>query len=220
MNTSTFRYSGLVHTKSIGVVPSVDKKGVIFVYKKAKKAVSNSMVCDTLRKRFHDDLLFWIKGWPRPLSTRLNTFRPLLTRFQHDSKLTKLFFICRTNQRKAPGASSSRRDRNALWRRSRTSSRPRSTDPTSSKLLFAARAPFTDRRRRSQPRRAKSQPRRSPNKLKRARFVFTRNFFNKTNIQRIETKNDCEVFFIYCPDRGFIWFQNLKLNILIKFDFI
>lgn len=40
MNTSTFRYSGLVHTKSIGVVPSVDKKGVIFVYKKAKKAVS------------------------------------------------------------------------------------------------------------------------------------------------------------------------------------
>jgi hypothetical protein len=40
MNTSTFRYSGLVHTKSVGVVPSVDKKGVIFVYKKAKKAVS------------------------------------------------------------------------------------------------------------------------------------------------------------------------------------
>lgn len=40
MNTSTFRYSGLVHTKSIGIVPSVDKKGVIFVYKKAKKAVS------------------------------------------------------------------------------------------------------------------------------------------------------------------------------------
>lgn len=40
MNTSTFRYSGLVHTKSIGIVPSVDKKGVIFVYKKAKKVVS------------------------------------------------------------------------------------------------------------------------------------------------------------------------------------
>jgi large subunit ribosomal protein L28e len=40
MNVSTFRYSGLVHTKSVGVVPSVDKKGVIFVYKKAKKSVS------------------------------------------------------------------------------------------------------------------------------------------------------------------------------------
>lgn len=40
MNVSSFRYSGLVHTKSIGIVPSVDKKGVIFVYKKAKKAVS------------------------------------------------------------------------------------------------------------------------------------------------------------------------------------
>ncbi|CRK96355.1 CLUMA_CG009772, isoform A [Clunio marinus] len=38
MNVSTFRYSGLVHTKSLGVVPSVDKKGVILVYKKAKKA--------------------------------------------------------------------------------------------------------------------------------------------------------------------------------------
>ncbi|CAO1307313.1 unnamed protein product [Diamesa hyperborea] len=37
LNVSTFRYSGLVHTKSIGIVPSVDKKGVIFVYKKNKK---------------------------------------------------------------------------------------------------------------------------------------------------------------------------------------
>lgn len=43
MNVSSFRYSGLVHTKAIGVTPSVDKKGVIFVYKKAKKAVSISI---------------------------------------------------------------------------------------------------------------------------------------------------------------------------------
>lgn len=40
MNVSSFRYSGLVHTKSVGVAPSVDKKGVIFVYKKNKKIVS------------------------------------------------------------------------------------------------------------------------------------------------------------------------------------
>jgi large subunit ribosomal protein L28e len=48
MNTSTFRYSGLVHTKSIGVTPSVDKKGVIFVYKKAKKYVSVAYVTNPL----------------------------------------------------------------------------------------------------------------------------------------------------------------------------
>ena len=42
LNVSTFRYSGLVHTKSIGIEPSVDKKGVIFVYKKNKMIVSNN----------------------------------------------------------------------------------------------------------------------------------------------------------------------------------
>ncbi|XP_070500989.1 large ribosomal subunit protein eL28 [Chironomus tepperi] len=37
MNVSTFRYSGIVHPHTIGITPSVDKKGVIFAYKKAKK---------------------------------------------------------------------------------------------------------------------------------------------------------------------------------------
>lgn len=40
MNVSTFRYSGLVHPHTIGINPSVDKKGVIFAYKKHKKLVS------------------------------------------------------------------------------------------------------------------------------------------------------------------------------------
>lgn len=40
MNVSSFRYSGLVHSRSIGVTPSVDKKGIIFAYKKPKKMVS------------------------------------------------------------------------------------------------------------------------------------------------------------------------------------
>jgi hypothetical protein len=52
MNVSTFRYSGLVHTKSIGVVPSVDKKGVIFVYKKAKKSVSIKTPFESLSRAF------------------------------------------------------------------------------------------------------------------------------------------------------------------------
>ena len=39
MNVSTFRYSGIVHPHTIGITPSVDKKGVIFAYKKAKKMV-------------------------------------------------------------------------------------------------------------------------------------------------------------------------------------
>lgn len=50
MNVSSFRYSGLVHTKAVGVTPSVDKKGVIFVYKKAKKAVS---ICERFYKEYH-----------------------------------------------------------------------------------------------------------------------------------------------------------------------
>ncbi|KAG5676376.1 hypothetical protein PVAND_006217 [Polypedilum vanderplanki] len=37
MNVSTFRYSGLVHPHAIGITPSVDKKGIIFSYKKPKK---------------------------------------------------------------------------------------------------------------------------------------------------------------------------------------
>lgn len=56
MNTSTFRYSGLVHTKAIGIEPSVDKKGVIFVYKKAKKAVSKQHIINTCC--FHDEAQF------------------------------------------------------------------------------------------------------------------------------------------------------------------
>lgn len=39
MNVSSFRYSGIVHPHAIGITPSVDKKGVIFAYKKAKKMV-------------------------------------------------------------------------------------------------------------------------------------------------------------------------------------
>ncbi|CAM6031907.1 unnamed protein product, partial [Sphagnum compactum] len=35
-NLSSFRYSGLVHKKSIGVVPAADKKGFTLEYKKAK----------------------------------------------------------------------------------------------------------------------------------------------------------------------------------------
>lgn len=40
MNVSTFRYSGIVHPHTIGITPSVDKKGIIFAYKKPKKMVS------------------------------------------------------------------------------------------------------------------------------------------------------------------------------------
>lgn len=36
MNVSSFRYSGLVHKKTVGIVPAADKKGFTLVYKKRK----------------------------------------------------------------------------------------------------------------------------------------------------------------------------------------
>ncbi|XP_067612881.1 large ribosomal subunit protein eL28 isoform X2 [Eurosta solidaginis] len=37
-NVSSFRYSGLVHKKAVGVVPAADKKGFTVVLKKGKYA--------------------------------------------------------------------------------------------------------------------------------------------------------------------------------------
>ena len=37
-NVSSYRYSGLVHKKTVGVVPSVDQKGFVVVLKKGKNA--------------------------------------------------------------------------------------------------------------------------------------------------------------------------------------
>jgi large subunit ribosomal protein L28e len=39
-NLSSFRYSGLIHTKSVGVVAAPDNKGFTVVYKKSRTAVS------------------------------------------------------------------------------------------------------------------------------------------------------------------------------------
>ncbi|XP_044734130.1 60S ribosomal protein L28 [Chrysoperla carnea] len=36
-NLSSFRYNGLIHRKTVGVVPAPDKKGFTVVYKRAKK---------------------------------------------------------------------------------------------------------------------------------------------------------------------------------------
>jgi Ribosomal L28e protein family. len=39
-NLSSFRYSGLVHKKSVGVVAAPDTKGFTVVYKKSRASVS------------------------------------------------------------------------------------------------------------------------------------------------------------------------------------
>jgi hypothetical protein len=39
-NLSSFRYSGLIHKKSVGVVAAPDNKGFTVVYKKSKASVS------------------------------------------------------------------------------------------------------------------------------------------------------------------------------------
>ncbi|KAK3919852.1 60S ribosomal protein L28 [Frankliniella fusca] len=36
LNLNSYRYNGLVHKKSVGIVPAADKKGFTVVYKKAK----------------------------------------------------------------------------------------------------------------------------------------------------------------------------------------
>lgn len=41
-NLSSYRYSGLVHKKTLGVVPAADKKGFTVVLKKAKYQVSSA----------------------------------------------------------------------------------------------------------------------------------------------------------------------------------
>lgn len=38
-NLSTFKYSGLVHKKTLGIIPATDKKGFTVVYKKRKYQV-------------------------------------------------------------------------------------------------------------------------------------------------------------------------------------
>lgn len=40
LNLNSYRYNGIVHKKSIGIVPAADKKGFTVVYKKAKASVS------------------------------------------------------------------------------------------------------------------------------------------------------------------------------------
>ena len=39
-NLSSFRYNGLIHKKSVGVIAAPDNKGFTVVYKKAKESVS------------------------------------------------------------------------------------------------------------------------------------------------------------------------------------
>ena len=39
LNLNSYRYNGLVHKKSVGIVPAADKKGFTVVYKKAKAHV-------------------------------------------------------------------------------------------------------------------------------------------------------------------------------------
>lgn len=43
-NLSSYRYNGLIHKKSIGIIDAPDKKGFTVVYKKASKHVSNSIL--------------------------------------------------------------------------------------------------------------------------------------------------------------------------------
>lgn len=61
MNVSTFRYSGVVHPHTIGITPSVDKKGVIFTYKKPKKMVSHSSKSLETQIFFSDESHFLIR---------------------------------------------------------------------------------------------------------------------------------------------------------------
>jgi large subunit ribosomal protein L28e len=44
-NLSSFRYSGLIHKKSVGVVAAADNKGFTVVYKKSRASVSYRKHC-------------------------------------------------------------------------------------------------------------------------------------------------------------------------------
>ncbi|KAJ9584527.1 hypothetical protein L9F63_021137 [Diploptera punctata] len=48
-NLSSFRYNGLVHKKSVGIVAAPDNKGFTVVYKKAKAAPAKSVVKRTMK---------------------------------------------------------------------------------------------------------------------------------------------------------------------------
>lgn len=49
-NLNSYRYNGLVHKKSVGVVENPDRKGFTVVYKKAK--ATNKPVKNTVRRQF------------------------------------------------------------------------------------------------------------------------------------------------------------------------
>lgn len=110
MNVSSFRYSGLVHTKAIGVTPSVDKKGVIFVYKKAKKAVSISICVNPVSAFFmmnHNSENKRMTTCPLP-QTEQNL--EIILKPSSDIQTNAIKFS-RTNQLRAPAASPSSRAR-------------------------------------------------------------------------------------------------------------
>lgn len=116
MNVSTFRYSGLVHTQAIGVVPSVDKKGVIFVYKKAKKAVSFPSQClmfvEVFMMKHNSESQIRMTTCPLPQTENIST--SLRNRsLKHPETNQKSLVFCRTNQLKALAASPSSQDRSA-----------------------------------------------------------------------------------------------------------
>ncbi|KAI4471325.1 ribosomal l28e protein family [Holotrichia oblita] len=50
-NLSSYRYNGLVHKKSVGIVDAPDKKGFTVVYKKASKHVALRRASAILRSQ-------------------------------------------------------------------------------------------------------------------------------------------------------------------------
>lgn len=62
-NVSSFRYSGLVHRKTLAVVPA-DKTGFTVIYKKKSHAVNSLFVCFINPVYYQSDVIwYWESTW-------------------------------------------------------------------------------------------------------------------------------------------------------------
>lgn len=88
MNVSSYRYSGLIHKKTVGVTPGADKKGFVVSMKKCKHA--NRPINNSVRVTF--------KTGPRRSLKKLrnllkdNKYRKDLTQVCHRSTIINHYF--------------------------------------------------------------------------------------------------------------------------------